>query len=386
MRAGALVDRQSVSNIAVKRLNMRAVFLHLMERGPASVRDISVALGLSMPTVIQNLNELGERRLALVEGMQESTGGRKARAYGVNERACFAAGLDVTRADVSLSVLGLRGQAVLNVKTKLPFGDRPEYYEKLGRFLGDQLERADIKPEELVGVGISLPAIIAGDGQSTTNADPLGKRIVQLESFKRCISWPCRLLNDANAGGYAEFWAGNPIAREQEHRNLVYLSVSNTVGGSVLIDGRMFGGDEQHSAEFGHMTLVPGGKFCYCGQKGCAYCYVNTRILSDAGVTLEGFFRLLKKGEANARAVWDKYLGNLALLINNIRCAYDCEVVVGGYLGRFLPPYLEELRARTSVRNIFERSGQYVRTCAQKGAGAATGAALTCLHSFIEEI
>ena len=59
---------------------------------------------------------------------------------------------------------------------------------------------------------------------------------------------------------------------------------------------------------------------------------------------------------------------------------------MGGYLGRYLPPYMEELRARTAVRNIFERSGLYVRTCAQKGAGAATGAALTCLHSFIEEI
>jgi hypothetical protein len=86
------------------------------------------------------------------------------------------------------------------------------------------------------------------------------------------------------------------------------------------------------------------------------------------------------------RVVWDKYLGNLELLINNIRCAYDCEVVVGGYLGRFLPPYLEELRARTAMRNIFERSGQYVRACAEKGADAATGAALTCLHSYIEEI
>ena len=83
--------------------------------------------------------------------------------------------------------------------------------------------------------------------------------------------------------------------------------------------------------------------------------------------------------------MWEKYLANLALLINNIRCAYDCEVVVGGYLGRFLPPYLDELRALIAMRNIFERSGQYVR-CAQKSAGAAMGAALTCLHAFIEEI
>ncbi len=378
------MDKQGVSNISVKRLNMRAVFFYLMERGSASVRDLSVALDMSAPTVIQNLNELTERKLVVIEGMRESTGGRKARAYNVNDRACFAAGLDVTRADVSLAILGLRGQAVLNAKSRLPFSDRPEYYEKVGRFLSDHLEKAGVVPEELVGVGISLPAIIAGDGQSTTNADPLGKRIVQLHSFKQYIPRPCRLLNDANAGGYAEFWAGNPIGSRQGLKNLVYLSVSNTVGGSILIEGRMFGGDDQHSAEFGHMTLVPNGKFCYCGQKGCAYCYVNTRILSDVGGTLEGFFRQLKKDDENARAVWDKYLGHLALLINNIRCAYDCEVVVGGYLGRFLPPYLEELRTRTAVRNIFERSGQYVRVSAQ--TGAAMGAALTCLHSFIEEI
>ncbi len=379
------MEKQSVSNIAVKRLNMKAVFLHLMECGPASVRDICAALGMSTPTVIQNLNELTERRLVLVEGMQESTGGRKARAYGVNDRAFLAAGLDVTRADVTLTILGLSGQVVSSARSRLPFSDRPEYYDKVGRFLHDQLIKADVRQEDVVGVGISLPAIISGDGQSTTNADPLGKRIVQLESFRRVIPWPCRLLNDANAGGYAEFWAGNPVASRQGPRNLVYLSVSNTVGGAVLIDGRMFEGEDQHSAEFGHMTLVPGGKFCYCGQKGCAYCYVNTRILSDAGGTLEGFFRQLRRDDPAVRVVWDRYLGDLALLINNIRCSFDCEVVVGGYLGRFLPPHLDELRALTAMRNIFERSGQYVR-CAQKDAGAAMGAALTCLHGFIEEI
>ncbi len=380
------MEKQGVSNIAVKRLNMKAVFLYLMEHGPASVRDISVALGMSAPTVIQNLNELAERRLAVVEGVQKSTGGRKPRAFGINERACFAAGLDITRTDVTLTSLGLRGQAVSYARARLPFSDRPEYYEKVGRFLSDHLEKAGIEPGEVVGVGISLPAIIAGDGQSTTNADPLGKRIVHLDSFREHIPWPCRLVNDANAGGYAEFWAASPVVNRPGPRNLVYLSVSNTVGGSVLIDGRMFEGEDQHSAEFGHMTLVQGGKICYCGQKGCAYCYVNTRVLSDAGGTLEGFFRQLKKGDAAARAVWGKYLSDLALLIHNIRCAYDCEVVVGGYLGRFLPPYLEELRALTAVRNIFERTGDYIRVSTHRGAGAAMGAALTCLHDFINGI
>ena len=274
----------------------------------------------------------------------------------------------------------------MSFKVRLPFADRSEYYETVGRLLSDSLLKAGIAPGELVGVGISLPAIISGDGEYTTNADPLGKRIVRLDGFRAFIPWPCRLINDANAGGYAEFWAGNPIGEHQGPRNLVYLSVSNTVGGSVLVDGRMFEGDDQHSAEFGHFTLVPGGKTCYCGQRGCSYCYVNTRILLEAAGSLEAFFALVEKEDPKARAVWNKYAEHLTLLISNIRNAYDCEVVIGGYLGRYLGPYIEQLRAMAARRNIFEQSGQYIRVCAHMNEGAAMGAALVFLHSFIEDI
>jgi predicted NBD/HSP70 family sugar kinase len=379
------MDRRGVSNIAVKRLNLKAVFAHLMRHGPSSVRDISSALGMSAPTVIQNLAELTDRKLAVVSGMQSSTGGRKARAYGVNESARYAAGLDITRNDVSLVVLNLCGERVDGSKLRLPFYDKEDYYRAVGKLVHARLEQAGIAPGDLVGVGISLPAIISSDGERTTNADPLGKRIIHLDSFLKHLAWPCRLVNDANAGGYAEFWA-DPADAGAKPANLVYLSVSNTVGGSALIGGRMFDGDDQHSAEFGHMTLMPDGKTCYCGQKGCAYCYVNTRILSDACGSLESFFEQLAAGDARARALWDEYSRYLALLINNIRNAYDCRVIVGGYLGRFLGPHLEELRAQAAARNIFERSGAYIRACAHVSEGAALGAALIVLHGYIGDV
>ena len=94
------MDKQGgVSNTVVKRINLKAVFSHLMERGPASVRDVSAALGMSAPTVVQNLNEMVDRNLVAVQGMQRSTGGRKARAYGCERERllCGGTGCDQKR-------------------------------------------------------------------------------------------------------------------------------------------------------------------------------------------------------------------------------------------------------------------------------------------------
>ena len=57
------------------------------------------------------------------------------------------------------------------------------------------------------------------------------------------------------------------------YQDAIYLSLNNTLGGAFCIDGKLFAGQNQKAGEFGHMILVPGGRPCYCGKKGCADAY-----------------------------------------------------------------------------------------------------------------
>ena len=144
---------------------------------------------------------------------------------------------------------------------------------------------------------------------------------------------------------------------------------------------------KKHSAEFGHMTLHPGGEPCYCGQRGCAYVYINTRRLSEvAGGELKRFFELLKADDPACRQAWDSYLADLSMVIGNIRTALDCSVVIGGYLGWYIGPYMADVRARLAQRNMFEKSGDYAIACTKVIEITAVGAALSCQHAAIQNM
>lgn len=142
---------------------------------------------------------------------------------------------------------------------------------------------------------------------------------------------------------------------------MVYLSLSNSVGGAVIFademksndgihsdydGGAMYMGDNWRSGEFGHMVIHPEGKTCYCGKKGCVDAYCSA--LNLAGLEngdLRAFFEKLKAGHEEYGRIWDEYLDNLAIVVDNLRMCLDCEVVLGGYVGSYMEPYIGRFRS-----------------------------------------
>ncbi len=196
----------------------------------------------------------------------------------------------------------------------------------------------DIKENDVLGVGIAVPAIVSLDGKKMTYGQVLSLDFGKLEPFKQAIAFPCRLFNDANSAGAAEVWSRGSI-----EKYLVYLSVNNSVGGSILFKDHTLYGSNNRAGEFGHMTIVPGGRTCYCGQKGCLDSYCNAKILGDsANGSLHGFFVNLENKDDKATKIWEEYLYYLSLGVNNLRAIFDCDIVIGGYLGEYIDNYVEE--------------------------------------------
>ncbi|MDR2946592.1 MAG: sugar kinase, partial [Candidatus Adiutrix sp.] len=91
-------------------------------------------------------------------------------------------------------------------------------------------------------------------------------------------------------------------------------------------------------------------------------------------------------GDAPSRKVWDKYLTDLAAAVNMLRMTFDCEVVVGGYVGAYMEPHIGELRKRAAALNSFEADGGYIKICRRRTAASAAGAALLHIDAFIKTI
>ena len=292
-----------------------------------------------------------------------------------------ALGIDITLNHVTIVAVNLQGTIVASARQRKRFESTDAYYGYVGEALGELVETAGFREDQILGVGIGLPVLVDADRKSILFSKIIDPGDCAFENFSKYIPYQIRLYNDANAAAFTESWAG------KEAGNAFYLMLSNNVGGSMIIDGAVYSGDNQRSGEVGHVTLVPGGKPCYCGQKGCVDAYLAATNL--AGLTdgnLQAFFEGLKAGETTLVREWEQYLDHLASTVNILRLLLDCDIILGGYVGEYLEPYLEILRRKTVERNMFSVSGDYLRTGSYKKESIAAGAALNFITEFLASI
>ncbi|GAA0376439.1 ROK family transcriptional regulator [Paenibacillus motobuensis] len=370
-----------LNSMEVKKMNRNAIYRYLYHRESTSIQEIAQALNLSLPTVTQNLKDLQERELVVETGLFQSTGGRKAKAMACNSVARYAIGLDVTRNHVGIVIIDLSGKIVKNLRNHFPFVNTEAYFKGVGKLVEDFVKECQIDNSKILGVGIALPAILSDDRQTVSYATVIDFKGGSVRRFAEFIPYPCILSNDANAAGFTELWGGKDI------HNVVYLSLNNSVGGSIIVGNQIYSGQNHRSGEFGHMTIMPEGRTCYCGQKGCVDAYCSARILSDSTQgSISEFFRLLREGHEPQKTIWQEYIGYLVITINNLRMLYDCDVILGGYAGAYMEEYIDTLQELVARKNTFEPDGKYVRVCKYKLEATAVGAALELAADFIDSI
>ena len=89
-------------------------------------------------------------------------------------------------------------------------------------------------------------------------------------SFESAFQVPVVVENDGNCVALAEGWTGSAAGV----RNYLALTLGTGIGGGIVIDGELYRGAFGTAGEFGHTTVVPDGRRCACGNRGCweMYC------------------------------------------------------------------------------------------------------------------
>ena len=135
--------------------------------------------------------------------------------------------------------------------------------------------------EPIKGVGLGIPGVIDSEhGVVGYSANlPLWENLNVKEILEKELGLPVRITNDANAAAYGEakFGAG------KDFPTVIMITLGTGVGGGIVLDGKLFEGNEGKGAELGHMTLVLNGRDCGCGRKGCFEQYASaTGLIADA--------------------------------------------------------------------------------------------------------
>jgi glucokinase len=132
----------------------------------------------------------------------------------------------------------------------------------------------------LAGIGVSVAGPVdraRGVVLSSPNLGwveyPLRQRLES--ALEKCVA----VENDANCAalGEARFGAG----RGCEH--VVCAMIGTGIGGGLVLRRRLYGGACNVAGEIGHMTIVPGGPDCRCGNSGCLEAVASGTAIARRG-------------------------------------------------------------------------------------------------------
>ena len=361
-----------------KNITKSKIVNYIINHEATSKVELSKSLNLSMPTILSNVNDLLANGVAIETGEYESTGGRKAKRISINPAYRYAVGIRITAKHVGFVLVNLNYEIEKYERIRLKFSTEASYYsqvrEELEKFLAD-IENKD----RILGIGISIPGIINPKDRMLLKSHALQLENYSLSFLEQVFSLPVYFENDANAAMMAEDL--------NMYKNALYLSLNNTLGGAFCIDGKLIQGENQKAGEFGHMILVPGGKRCYCGKLGCADAYCAASVLTDeTNQTLEQFMQQVEEHKESAQQIWEEYLNNLAILISNLRMAYDMDIILGGEAGGYLAEYMIPLGEKVMEYNGFDHDVRYLKLCSYKREASAVGVAKHFLQEFIKNM
>ncbi len=174
--------------------------------------------------------------------------------------------------------------------------------------------------------------------------------------ISQALGLPAYADNDAKACTLAEqrYGAGRGIS------DFVYLTVSNGIGGGLVMNGQLQRGAGNQAGEIGHVCIEPQGRPCACGKRGCLEAYAAGPGLSLSYQQLSGrqasgkeLAQMAKTCDPQALQAWaleGDYLGQgIAQAVNLLN---PQRVIIGGGLSLAFEHYARALEASLE-RNVF---------------------------------
>lgn len=157
----------------------------------------------------------------------------------------------------------------------------------------------------LVGIGIGAPNGNFYTGSIEFAPNLHWKGIIPLAKlFSESFNCPTVLTNDANAAAIGEHVYGCAKA----FKNFVTITLGTGLGSGVFVDGDLVYGHDGFAGEYGHIRVIPDGRDCGCGRKGCLETYVSStgvvRSIKELESTNKEFSDLLKMEKPSAKDVF----------------------------------------------------------------------------------
>lgn len=263
---------------------------------PISRAELARRLGVNRSTVTDTFKPLIAAGVVREEPADPPSGtgrtlGRPPTALTFSDEHGYFVGVNVGVRRTTVGLATLTGEVLADEDFETP-SEPSDALAKMREVTGRLVRRSGGRKLRVIGVSVPGPTDAARE--KITYAPHLGWHDVAVAEVLRFnqegkpataeTSVPVVVENDATAAALYELRLRLGRAESKRLDDFVVVRSGTGLGVGLVIGGEVFRGDasgEGLAGEFGHMTIVAGGKLCRCGNRGCWEMYASASAASS---------------------------------------------------------------------------------------------------------
>ncbi len=183
----------------------------------------------------------------------------------------YSIGIDIGGTNTDIGLVSSEGRCV--ARKNLPtakYYDADLYVADICKKIKEMMAEQHVDAIDGIGIAAPMGNYYTGCIENATNLNFKG--VTDLNALvHKYMDVPVTVSNDANAAAYGELVYGGAKGM----KNFITFTLGTGVGSGIVIDGKLLHGKTGNAGELGHVIMIPGGRQCGCGRKGCLETYVS---------------------------------------------------------------------------------------------------------------
>lgn len=220
----------------------------------------------------------------------------------------YSIGIDIGGTNTDMGIVRNDGRIMdrANIPTN-EYYDITLYVNDIADAIKKMMYKNNVTAIDGIGIGAPNGNYYTGSIEGATNLNFKGNVNLR-EEMKKHFDVNVVVSNDANAAVFGEYIYGG--AKGLKH--VIMFTLGTGVGSGIIIDGRLVLGSTGGAGELGHSVIIPGGRQCNCGLKGCLETYTSARGICRTALELiekhtdyNGILRTIPTDKLTSKMVGD---------------------------------------------------------------------------------
>ena len=294
-------------SIGIRAYNERLMITAIRQAGALSKAEIARTTGLSGQAATVIVNALIEEGLLVKLERVRGHVGKPFTPIALNRQGAYSIGVKIGRRSLEAILVDFHGKVVASRTERY---DAPLPDPTMNAAIDASMELIDfVEPklrQRIVGLGVAIPWDLH------EWSDVLGLQPAALEDWQKIdvadqlegsTGLTVSLFNDATAACAAEMIAGDRI----HQRSALYFFLGTFVGGGVVIDGRLYRGEQINAGAVGSMPMTGNNSDGQPNQLiHLASVIELERTLVAAGFDVSDMFKF--SPDENAELIFNKWM------------------------------------------------------------------------------